>query len=181
MLRQRVDFSWDSFVKTIERVTNSRTPLQDFLEVSPVKHIATLQVKQRVQVTDTYFKDHSLYGYDIPQEIDRLWSEISINGRADIHVIYGYDARFIQDYQHPENRGRAKLLYYEVLDTNIEEVVTGFGVTNQETVQRVVHSVLNGLHEQLRQEFALNTWYIQQAVKNASCAFGNDCSDTFLP
>lgn len=113
-------------MKTIERVTNYRTPLQDFLEISPVKNIASLQVKQRVEVSDDYFQDYELYGYDTPQEIDRLWSEIRIHGWADVNVVYGYDARFIQDYQNPDNRGKAKLLYYEVLDTNIEEVVTGF-------------------------------------------------------
>ncbi|MEY3197945.1 MAG: hypothetical protein RL023_792 [Candidatus Parcubacteria bacterium] len=126
MFWQQIDFSWNNIVKTIERVTNYRTPLQDFLEISPVKNIASLQVKQRVEVSDDYFQDYELYGYDTPQEIDRLWSEIRIHGWADVNVVYGYDARFIQDYQNPDNRGKAKLLYYEVLDTNIEEVVTGF-------------------------------------------------------
>lgn len=175
MFWQRIDVSFDNIVKTVEYVTNTRTPLQDFLEISPVKNIATLQVKQRVEVSDDYFQDYQVYGYDTPAELDRLWSEIKISGRADVNIVYGYDARFIQDYKNPESRGKAKLLYYEVLDTNIEEVITGFGVTNQATVQRVVNSVLNGLHEQLRKDFALNSGYVLEAEKNAQCAFGSNC------
>lgn len=171
MFRQQIDFSRSNLIKTLDRVTSVHTPLQDFLEISPVKNIATLQVKQRVEVNDSYFKDYSLYGYDTPQELDRLWSEITLHGWAEVNVVYGYDARFIEDFKNPSNRGKAKLLYYEVLNTNIEEVVTGFGVTNQETVRRVVNSVLNGFHEQLRKDFASNTGYLLQAEKNAHCAF----------
>lgn len=124
MFWQRIDFSLDNIVKTIDRVTSVRSPLQEFLDISPVKNLATLQVKQRVQVSDAYFQDYEIYGYDTPQELDRLWSEISLAGRADINVVYGYDATTIQDYKNPNSRGQPKLLYYEVLDNSIDKVVT---------------------------------------------------------
>ena len=147
----------------------------DFLAVTPVKKIATLEVESEHTLVDDYFDDYKILDFDTPAELDRFLSQINILGKVKVRAIYGYTADQIGTLQNAQNRGEPQLLYYEIIDNNIEQVVVGLGISSNTVVKRVVNVVLAGIHDDLKKEYASNSGYILQAKQNAVCKFDNIC------
>lgn len=139
----------------------------NYLTLSPVKTIATLEVTTDHALIDEYFEDYKILEFDTPLELDKLISQMSIQGRVQVKAIYGYTANQIGDYTDPIRRWEPSLLYYEIVENNIEQVVAGLWVSSNTLVKRVVNVVLQGIHTKLKSEFATNKDYLEQAKQNA--------------
>jgi hypothetical protein len=147
----------------------------DYLQVSPVKKIATLEVLTEHTLQDDYFQNYKIIDYDVPENIDRLISQIKIEGKVKVNAVYGYTADQVGVLTDPKLWWEPKLLYYEIVSNNIDQVIAGFGVTNNALVKRVVNVALAWIHDNLKSQFASNTWYLLQAKENALCKFGGIC------
>ncbi|HMY80326.1 MAG TPA: hypothetical protein PLW93_00965 [Candidatus Absconditabacterales bacterium] len=161
-----------SRIVTDTKPVNTGSIIQQFLEITPVKKIATLEVMTEHTLIDDYFQDFKILDFDTPQELDRLISQMTVSGKVKVNAIYGYTADQIQNSTEPSQRGEPKLLYYEIIQNNIDEVVVGLGITSNTMVKRVVNIVLQGIHDTLRKEFATNKTYMEQAKQNAIQKFG---------
>ena len=155
------------------RPHQSGSVVLDFLAISPVKKIATLEVESEHTLVDDYFDDYRIF--DTPAELDKFLSQIKIMGKVKVRAIYGYTADQIGTLENVQNRGNPQLLYYEIIDNNIEQVIVGLGISSNTVVKRVVNVVLAGIHDDLKKEYANNSGYIFQAKQNALCKFGNIC------
>lgn len=139
----------------------------DYLKVSPVKKIATLEVLTEHILVDDYFEDYKVLDFDTPEQLDRFISQMNITWRVKVNAVYGYTADQIAQLQDPIQWWEAKLLYYEVIENNISEVAAGIGISNNALVKRVVNVVLQGIHNNLRKEFESNKEYLEKAKQNA--------------
>jgi hypothetical protein len=157
------------------RPNQSGSVVLDFLAVSPVKKIATLEVESEHTLVDDYFDDYKILDFDTPAELDKFLSQINILGKVKVRAIYGYTADQIGTLEDVQNRGNPQLLYYEIIDNNIEQVVVGLGISSNTVVERVVNVVLAGIHDDLKTEYANNSGYILQAKQNALCKFDEIC------
>jgi hypothetical protein len=50
----------------------------DYLKVSPVKKIATLEVLTEHILVDDYFEDYKVLDFDTPEQLDRFISQMNI-------------------------------------------------------------------------------------------------------
>lgn len=164
-------FDLGAFVK--QTVVTKTEPIStgqiilEYLKISPVKNIATLEVLTEHSLIDDYFEDYKVLDFDTPEELDRLISQMTISGKVKVKAIYGYTSEQIAQFQNPEQRWEPKLLYYEIIENNISDVAAGIGISNNALVKRVVNVVLQWIHTKLREEFAWNKQYIQQAKESA--------------
>lgn len=142
-----------------------------YLAITPVKNIATLEVVTDHTLVDEYFQDYKLWDFDIPLELDKLISQMSVNGKVKVRAIYGYTATQIGQHTDPVKRWEPQLLYYEIIENNIEQVVAWLGISSNTLVKRVVNIVLQGVHTKLKSEFATNTTYLNQAKQHALDVF----------
>lgn len=165
--------SWSISQWFASRLITSQTPMSTgqlilhYLTVSPVKNIATLEVTTDHALVDEYFEDYKILEFDTPLELDKFISQMSIEGRVKVKAIYGYTADQIGTSTDPIGRWEPVLLYYEIVENNINQVVAGLWISPNTLVKRVVNVVLQGIHTKLKAEFATNKEYIKQAKDNA--------------
>lgn len=164
-------FDLHSFIKqTIVTKTEPMSTGQiilEYLKITPVKNVATLEVLTEHSLIDDYFEDYKVLDFDTPEELDRLISQMTISGKVTVKAIYGYTSDQIALLQDPEQRWEPKLLYYEIIENNIADVAAGIGISSNALVKRVVNVVLQWIHTKLREEFANNTEYKWKAKQNA--------------
>lgn len=139
----------------------------EYLKITPVKNVATLEVFTEHSLIDDYFEDYRVLDFDTPEELDRLISQMTISGKVKVKAIYGYTSEQIAQFESPSLRWEPKLLYYEIIENNIADVAAGIGISSNALVKRVVNVVLQWIHTKLREEFAWNKEYISQAKQNA--------------